>query len=165
MNNTESRQYIQYAVAVVIGFIVGAGIIAIYNSSTGNVTRSDSATTTTEGKTVASSDTTTSMPLALETQSPGSRVVVSHVAFPKVGWVVVHEILDGKVGNALGATMRDSGPSDNVEVILLRPMKASGNYAIGLYTDNGNHIFERRIDTPIGGANGDPELTPIVFSK
>lgn len=166
MNNTESREYIQYAVAVVIGFIVGAGIISIWNAKSGKVARSQTATSTAEQvSTQTPEGTVTSMGVSLEAQSVGSRVRVAHVELPKVGWVVVHEIVNGKIGNALGATMRDSGASDNVEVVLLRPMKAAGTYAIGLYTDNGNHIFERRADTPVGGENGDPALTPIVLAQ
>jgi hypothetical protein len=166
MNNTESREYIQYAVAVVIGFIVGAGIISIWNAKSGNVTRSQTATTTTEQ---AGADTqaapVSATGVSIDSQVPGSRVRVAHVELPKIGWVVVHEIVNGKIGNALGATMRDLGASDNVEVVLLRPMKASGTYAVGLYTDNGNRIFERRADTPLGGENGDPALTPIVLAQ
>ena len=141
-----TSDYVQYALALIVGFVVGAGIMSFWNeshktTSLGN-TNSDASATT-------SLDTMTPTDVVVTDQPAGSLVVVSRVTLAKVGWVAVQEVKDGAVSNALGASLRDVGTSSDVDIILLRPMHAGVQYAVVLYVDDGNHIFERKVDKPL----------------
>jgi hypothetical protein len=70
------------------------------------------------------------------------------------GWVVVHEVQDGVIGNALGAIRKDSGLHTDVVVQLLRETVSGGTYAVVLYTDNGDRQFSLTSDTPLTDAEG-----------
>lgn len=65
------------------------------------------------------------------------------------GWVVVHEVNDGVIANALGAVRRDSGTHADIEVKLLRETLPGGTYAVVLYSDNNDRVFSISTDTPL----------------
>lgn len=89
-------------------------------------------------------------------QMAGSTVVVESASLPIAGWVVVHEMNGGHVGNALGAARRDAGVHTAIVVELLRDTATSSPYAVILYEDNGDKEFQLRTDLPIVSAQGDP---------
>lgn len=91
----------------------------------------------------------------VENQLAGESVLVKNVKMPQDGWVVVHEVLDGFVANALGATRIDAGEYDVVTVDLLRPSVPESDYVVTLYADDGNRQFEINADSPMIDSNGD----------
>jgi len=104
-------------------------------------------------------DTTTLLPdveasLVVENQLAGESVMVKNVKMPQAGWVVVHEVLDGFVANALGATRIDAGEYDLVIIELLRPSIPQSKYVVTLYADDGNRQFEINADSPMIDSTG-----------
>jgi hypothetical protein len=91
----------------------------------------------------------------VENQLAGESVFVKEVKMPQAGWVVVHEVLDGFVANALGATRIDAGEYDVVVVELLRPSIPESDYVVTLYADDGNKQFEINSDSPMIDTKGD----------
>jgi hypothetical protein len=87
-------------------------------------------------------------------QLAGNNVTVTNVKMPQSGWVVVHEVLDGFVANALGATRIDEGDYDVVTVELLRPSVPQSDYVVTLYADDGNKHFDINADTPMFDIDG-----------
>lgn len=75
-------------------------------------------------------------------QSAGNTVVVESVTVPPPGvWVAVREVVDDELGNVLGA-VRVSGPKSGVSVPLLRATEPGRSYAVQLYRDDGNGVFD-----------------------
>jgi len=97
-------------------------------------------------------------------QAAGSNVVVTNVEMPEDGWLVVHEVSDGHVGNALGAARRDKGSYDSVNIELLRGTTPGSEYMVVLYADNGNKVFELKTDLPVVNTNGDPVMHAFTTS-
>lgn len=85
--------------------------------------------------------------LQVGAQSAGSVVSVSRVNVPPPGvWVVVGEIREGMVWRALGAArVRDT--TNDVRIDLLRPTVPGEEYAVLLYRDDGDEVFELRGDS------------------
>jgi hypothetical protein len=93
--------------------------------------------------------------LSVEDQESGNSVLVKNIKMPNNGWIVIHEVKDGIIANALGAARRDSGEYDNVSVYLLRGTIPKGTYMVVLYKDNGDKTFDLSTDKPFAGANGE----------
>ena len=74
------------------------------------------------------------------------------------GWAVVHEVENGHVLNALGATRLDSGAHSDVQVELLRGTEPGGRYAVILYSDNGDKQFEVHADLTVIDTAGNPVM-------
>ncbi len=90
-------------------------------------------------------------------QPAGNTVTVQNVILQKSdngNWIVVHEIKDGTVSNALGATRKDFGTYSGVEVKLLRGTVSGGTYAVVLYDDDGDRKFDLQTDKPLKDAQG-----------
>ena len=83
--------------------------------------------------------------VSVDDQKAGSLVFVKHTDASKPTWIAVREIVNGSIGNILGAGMVTS-TTDDVPVSLLRPTKAGSQYAIFLYQDNGDGTFDSRKD-------------------
>jgi hypothetical protein len=95
--------------------------------------------------------------ISVNDQPAGMAATVSSVTLPAAGWVAVHELgEDGVLGNVLGAAWLPAGTHADAIVTLLRATKPDQQYAIVLYTDNGNKQFDLHADTPIAGSNGQP---------
>ena len=88
-------------------------------------------------------------------QAAGNEVLVERVSMHDTGWIVVHEVINGHISNALGATRRDAGEHTDVTVSLLRNTEPSGSYVVVLYSDNGNGTFEISLDLPIVDESGE----------
>ncbi len=78
------------------------------------------------------------------------------------GWVVIHEIKDGMMANALGAARRDSGEYADIKVYLLRSTVQGGTYAVVLYNDNGDKQFSIKTDNPLTDSNGKYVMSTFV---
>lgn len=101
---------------------------------------------------------TTSDAIVVEKQAAGNSVVVKSVNLEvgeNGGWVVVHEVKDGVMANALGAVRRDSGISTDVVVKLLRATALGGTYTVVLYTDDGDRQFSMTTDKPLKDVQGE----------
>ncbi|MBI4068238.1 hypothetical protein HY413_02420 [Candidatus Kaiserbacteria bacterium] len=96
--------------------------------------------------------------LNVQDQNAGAAVSVDHVAMEQAGWVVVHEIENGHVLNALGAARLDAGAHSDVGVELLRGTEPGGRYAVILYSDNGDKQFEVHADLPVIDTAGNPVM-------
>lgn len=81
-------------------------------------------------------------------QPAGLKVDISSVTLPKGGWVVVHESIDGKPQNILGAQRFDAGLWDGT-IDLLRNTEEGEMYYVMLHKDNGDKQFDYKNDTPI----------------
>ncbi|MDP3772115.1 MAG: hypothetical protein Q8Q94_01915 [bacterium] len=89
-------------------------------------------------------------------QAPGVQVALNAVAVKHAGWAVIHEDRNGKPGNILGARRLDGGSYSNVVVDLLRATTAGGTYYAMLHSDNGDRIFDYKIDVPLIDGGGNP---------
>lgn len=94
--------------------------------------------------------------LVVTIQTAGDRVSIERVSLDAAGWVVVHEVEEGHILNALGATRLDIGDHQNISVELLRGTMPNKEYAVVLYMDNGNKEFELRGDLPMIDKIGNP---------
>jgi len=75
-------------------------------------------------------------------QPSGDSVAVESVTVPPPGvWVAVREVNGSDLGNVLGAA-RVSGPRSSVAVPLLRATEPGRRYAVELYRDDGNDVFD-----------------------
>ncbi len=75
-------------------------------------------------------------------QLSGDTVMVESVTVPPPGvWVAVRETNGNDLGNVLGAA-RVSGPRTSVPISLLRATEPGRSYAIELYRDDGNGVFD-----------------------
>jgi len=75
-------------------------------------------------------------------QSAGDTVIVASVTVPAPGvWVAVREMSGNDLGNVLGA-VRVGGPRDAVTVSLLRATEPNRAYAVQLYRDDNNGLFD-----------------------
>lgn len=92
----------------------------------------------------------------VENQSPGASVAVTEVVLEVDGWLVVHEVNNGLIGNALGALRRDAGSYEALSIDLLRETEPRRTYALILYRDDGNRTFEIRVDPPMVDTTGEP---------
>lgn len=132
------------------GIAIGAGLASAWflgNSYAGTELSLGASAATT------SSSTTQSLPGAsgdvdVANQAAGMSVLVASVSVPPPGvWVAVAEVNpDGSLGNVLGAA-RVAAPRSGVLVSLLRPTIAGRSYAIVLYRDDGNGIFDLTQDS------------------
>ena len=80
--------------------------------------------------------------VSVANQPAGDAVIIESVTVPPPGvWVAVREIVDDELGNVLGA-VRVSGPKSRVSVPLLRATGPGRSYAVQLYRDDANGVFD-----------------------
>lgn len=80
--------------------------------------------------------------VSVSNQPSGESVIVESVTVPPPGiWVAVREIAGRDLGNVLGAA-RVVGPRGSVQVALLRPTEPNRSYAVQLYRDDNNGVFD-----------------------
>ncbi|MEK7628145.1 MAG: hypothetical protein AAB421_01865 [Patescibacteria group bacterium] len=172
----------RYGSSFVVGFGVGIVVLAIagfvWGSASGKWTTQApdeqkevttppvrNATSTTEnsesapallGKPIVAQESTS---LTVNSQQAGGVVKVDEVHFQSAGWLVVHEIVAGHVGNALGAARLDTGVHTAVAIELLRATEPAKEYIVIVYADNGNKEFDIRGDLPVLDAEGNPVMS------
>ena len=83
--------------------------------------------------------------VSVDDQRAGSLVFIKHTEASKPTWIAVREIVDGSIGNILGAEMV-TGATDDVPVTLLRSTVAGQKYAVYLYQDDGDGQFDFKKD-------------------
>jgi hypothetical protein len=102
---------------------------------------------------------TPSSQIVISNQIPGEVVLVSEVTMAIDGWVVVHDNDDGHPGNILGAARLSIGTYKNKMIPLLRAVVDNNSYLIVIHQDNGDRVFDYKIDTPIINQKGQPEMS------
>ena len=86
--------------------------------------------------------------ISVDDQSAGSEVIVREVTLNETGWVAVREMINGEMGNILGATrIKEAGTSTDVSVKVLRPTVSGQDYAIVIYRDDGDEDFDFNFDS------------------
>ncbi|MCC6290869.1 hypothetical protein IT398_02290 [Candidatus Nomurabacteria bacterium] len=132
---------------IIIGLIVGLVIGYIVGASWGGSSRvqekSDSGTEKEAQEPVASDET-----ISISDQVAGQLVTVSGLTTSEPTWVAVREDNNGVGGDILGATLLPiSGVQSDVGVDLLVPTVSGDKYHINLYIDDGDQIFDNRLDS------------------
>ena len=85
--------------------------------------------------------------LSVHNQAAGNHVNVDLVNIPTPGvWVVITEIRGGDLGNILGAA-RVLGPETNLSVDLQRETIPGQTYAVVLYREDGDGVFNYQADS------------------
>ena len=88
-------------------------------------------------------------------QPAGYAVIVEHAELSETNWIAVRERDEaGNLGNILGALRRDAGAHDRLVVDLLRATEPDHEYAVVLYTDDGDKAFDSKKDTEVTDADG-----------
>ena len=99
----------------------------------------------------STTSTTTSMQgsgsISVTNQPFGDTVIVESVTVPPPGvWVAVREVNGSDLGNVLGA-VRVSGPRSSISIPLLRATESGRSYAVKLYRDDDNGIFDVAVNS------------------
>jgi hypothetical protein len=85
--------------------------------------------------------------VSVSDQSAGSSVSIASLTVPPPGvWVAVREVSAGALGNVLGA-VRAGGPRMDFSVPLLRATEPGQTYAVELYRNNGDGVFDLSTDS------------------
>ncbi len=85
--------------------------------------------------------------IAVANQIAGNEVAVESVTVPPPGvWVAVREVNGSDLGNVLGA-VRASGPRSSISIPLLRATEPNLSYAVQLYRDDGDGVFDLATDS------------------
>ena len=131
-------------ISAVVGFALGVGAASAWFLGMRLPSLPEGEPTPTAGNSFLA---TPSAALSVLDQSAGMTAVVESVTVPPPGvWVAVHELRDGELGNVLGAA-RARTPSSNVVIELLRGTESGKNYAVALYRDDGDDLFDRDADS------------------
>jgi len=81
-------------------------------------------------------------------QLAGNMVKIESVSLTFDGWVAVHEDINGQPGNILGAQRFDAGSYSGGQVELARASVTGGKYYVMLHTDDGDKMFDHKLDLP-----------------
>ncbi|MFO0719060.1 MAG: hypothetical protein U0522_03470 [Candidatus Paceibacterota bacterium] len=88
-------------------------------------------------------------------QPAGKSVSIQKAKLSSLGWIAVHENINGELGNVLGARAYATGEHVGVFVPLLRGTTAGQTYHVGIYKENGDGKFDRKIDTLMRAEDGE----------
>ncbi len=148
----------QIVLAVIIGVIVGFALGVVWQNSISSEGKENLEETQEQGVTEEQNESTSDSVVSEETragfgsvevsnQSAGKVVQVENVSIDGTGWVAIREVgLDGELQNILGAVYIESGVHENLPVPLLRRTEEGNNYAVVLFSDDGDHIFNHTSD-------------------
>lgn len=145
-----------FAGMLIIGFVIGFGIQSYLSPGAPSGSSEKSSEVVSEEETSAgeNADTAVGVPavsgdgdVSVPDQPAGRAVVVDSATLPAVGWIVVHELRGGEIGNALGAARREAGAHHKVVIDLLRGTEPNTSYTVVLYADNGNREFDLKADS------------------
>lgn len=134
MNDILKNKY--FWIAVVLGIIVG-DIIGV------SLARPQ--------KEVFIGDDATSSPymVLVTDQMAGGSVLVEEAQSDVSTWLAVRENNGELLGRILGARRMDAGEVSGLNIELLRPTTANLMYAIVMYRDDGDGLFDNKLDTLI----------------
>lgn len=85
--------------------------------------------------------------LTVVNQPAGDSVNISSVNVGDTTWIAVREDNNGELGNILGARLVYQGSTDDVSVELLRATEPGKIYHVVLYKDDGDRLFDQKLDS------------------
>ena len=93
-------------------------------------------------------------------QPAGRAVTIESLTVPPPGvWIAVREVNGNDLGNVLGA-VRANGPRRSIQIPLLRDTVLGSLYAVELYRDNGDDVFDLATDSVyVDFASGAPAVS------
>lgn len=150
--------------AFFVGLAIGLGSYYVWDNKDGREARKDAMEKTSE------SDEQTGMAQSKNTitvndQFAGFTVSVDKLTLDTDGWVVIHEDIDGKPGAILGASRRDAGTYEKVEIELVRNTEEGSTYYAMLHTDDGDRQFDHTKDLAITAGEGQPVMTAFEATR
>ena len=101
--------------------------------------------------------------IVVDDQGAGNQVAVKSATLSVNGWATIHESRDGVPGNVLGARFVPAGTSKDLLIDLLRPT-VHGLYFAMLHRDEGDHLFDLSVDTPLTDQAGRPVMARFMVS-
>lgn len=147
MDETEKTPIVNRisVVALIIGLIVGFGLGSIDwdNDDVVGMSQTGETSGTVDENTTHTADRSTGTFITVADQKAGSVAIIENVYAPAKGWVAVRE----EKGNILGAQRLVKDLNENVRVNLLRNTVPSADYRVIIYTDDGDNLFNHKVDT------------------
>lgn len=179
----------KYVSIAIIAFLLGFGAAALWfgDSTDGSANSSSTATSTatstamveTKGaetktptpatKEPKKEDVTTpttnppvmtTSPITVNDQKAGVSVTVASVTLGEPAWLAVTESVEGGV-RILGAQLFDKGVHEGKTIELLRGTLPGQSYRIVIRSDNGDHAFDPKVDSPLV-VNGTEVSAPFI---
>jgi len=132
-----------------LAFIVGFGLAWLISTN-----KAGYGITSGTGVDAINQASTTANFVSVKDQNSGVTVALEQVQLEKLGWVVIHDEDNGAPGRILGAQLFDAGSWTDGTVDLLRGTLSGKMYYAMLHSDNGDHAFDPKSDTPILGEDG-----------
>lgn len=169
-DTTEQQNDKKTVVAFIVGLLIGGLLVWAFSSpatpapKTADETTEEATEETTEESsaseetTTSSSDTpaVTTLPVgegSVNVGSPaaGTRVVLESATFPiSEGWIGIRDYQDERLGMILGVVrFSESQGLVPKEIILQRPTRAGAQYAIVVFSENGDRAFNLANDVQI----------------
>lgn len=149
------------------GFMLGAITIALWSAGGDPASLAPFFSSTASApETSATTSQPQSSAVSVHDQPAGTSVTVESVTVPPPGvWVAVREANGADLGNVLGA-VRVTGPRAPVTVPLLRATEPDAPYAVELYRDNGDGLFNLSSDSVyVDFATGAPVIAHFVTTN
>lgn len=92
--------------------------------------------------------------IVVKDQKPGDEALIDDVSIAKKGYVVVHEEDNGKAGKIIGSSeLLNAG--ETRQVVIKMKVHPGLSHAAMLHADNGDGVFDAKLDLPIKDENGD----------
>ena len=99
-------------------------------------------------------------------QRPGDNITVGFADIADGGYVVIHEVIEGKLAGIVGSrTFLESGESQNISVTLSRESVEGEELIAMLHNDNGDNIFNATDDAPVRDEAGNIVLMRFTVSE
>lgn len=160
--NGMGRLFTTFIVGLVIGFFGGSwyftDTVLFWTTKSSDKEKTNIVSNTPVGSSdnVSSSGITTGggNSVSVNDQIAGDRVLLETITLQSSGWVVVHEDMEGSLGNALGARRFDPGTYADGYVELLRNTETDKLYYVVLYADDGDKEFNIKTDMQIKNTSG-----------
>lgn len=157
MNNHLSQRIILVVVVLAVAVVLGA-----WWWKESNLSRQNNLSAV--GQSLPDSTATEQASLTVDDQFPGPLVFISHVQLPQGGWVVIHRDESGAPGAIAGVGYFDKDLTTG-EVNLSRVSADGETYHAVLYRDDGNVIFDQKLDSVYRDDKGLPIVTTFRITK
>jgi hypothetical protein len=159
----EKQEAQKTIVAFVVGLLIGGLLVWAFSGPTDKKMSKESETPTKaeEVKVEVSADETTTEAtptlsvgegkIVVNNQAAGDSVAIASAVYPVAeGWIGVRDYSDEKLGLILGVVrVSESQGLVPKDIVLQRATKAGGNYAIVVYTENGDRSFNLADDVQV----------------
>lgn len=156
MKEQNTTYVIIAVIALIVGFVLGAWWKSATVAETPVLPKVDNVvvgTSTADTVMKPVVDDTKLPSMMVSAQAAGSKVMVGAITVPYTSWVVITEDVAGNPGRILGAR-RVATTDRTTEVILLRPTVKGGTYHAVIYKDNGDGVFDHKVDAAVENSSG-----------